>query len=118
MSNKPLILIHGWSDSSASFKLLAKIIETQIGRQVQAINLADYVSMDDEVTLYDLAAAMQAAWLTHKLPTAPNSADIIAHSIGALVIRTWLNYYSKTKPPIKNLLLLAPANFGSALAHK
>lgn len=119
MSNRPLLIIHGWSDSSSSFEKLAKIIESQIGRYVQEVNLADYVSMDDAVTFYDIAAAMQKAWLARNLPTEKGKVDVIAHSAGALVLRTWLQiYYSAGNSPIKNLVLLAPANFGSHLAHK
>ncbi|MDF2867282.1 MAG: alpha/beta hydrolase, partial [Gammaproteobacteria bacterium] len=119
MSNRPLIIIHGWSDSSASFIKLAKLIEAQMGRHVQVINLADYLSMDDEITFFDLAAAMQAAWLAKQLPTQKGSVDILAHSTSALVVRNWLQlYYADGNTPIKHLVLLAPANFGSTLAHK
>jgi pimeloyl-ACP methyl ester carboxylesterase len=119
MSNRPLLIIHGWSDSSTSFNSLAQLIEAQIGRNVQVINLADYLSMDDEITLFDLAAAMQTAWLGKQLPLQKGAVDIIAHSTGALVVRLWLQlYYANGAVPIKNLVLLAPANFGSALAHK
>lgn len=119
MSDRPLLIVHGWSDSSASFKKLASLIETQISRHVQEINLTDYISMDDDIMFFDLAAALQHAWLAKGLPTTPGSVDVIAHSTGGLVVRTWLQcYYVQGSSPIKNLVLLAPANFGSALAHK
>jgi len=119
MSNRPLLIVHGWSDSSTSFTKLAKLIEAQMGRQVQVINLADYLSMDDDITFFDLAAAMQTAWLARRLPMQKDSVDIIAHSTGGLIIRNWLQlYYPHGEAPIKHLVLLAPANFGSALAHK
>ena len=45
--------------------------------------------------------------------------DAIVHSTGALVIRDWLQrHYTPSRVPIKRLLMLAPANFGSPLAHK
>jgi pimeloyl-ACP methyl ester carboxylesterase len=119
MFSKPLIIIHGWSDSSRSFHKLAQLIESQTGRTAQEINLADYLSMDDAISFYDLAAAMQNAWRLSGLPHSPASVDVIAHSAGGLVVRTWLQlYFSAGNSPIKNLVLLAPANFGSQLAHK
>lgn len=119
MSNRPLLIIHGWSDSSTSFTTLARLIEAQMGRHVQVINLADYLSMDDDITFFDLAAAMQTAWHARQLPTEKGKVDILAHSTGGLIIRNWLQlYYPDGDAPIKHLVLLAPANFGSALAHK
>jgi hypothetical protein len=63
---------------------------------------------------------MQAAWKASNLPTSSNCVDVIVHSTGGLVIRGWMNSYwpNGQKPPVRNLVMLAPANFGSPLAHK
>ncbi|MBI3797906.1 MAG: hypothetical protein HY268_13180, partial [Deltaproteobacteria bacterium] len=54
---------------------------------------------------------------------APFSLDVIVHSTGAPVIRHWLHYYLTqvcrgdfARCPIRRLIMLAPANFGSRLA--
>ena len=87
--------------------------------EISFISLADYISMEDEVRFDDIVTAMQAAWDRHGLPTETGSVDAIAHSTGALVIRDWLQRnYEPERAPIKHLLMLAPANFGSPLAHK
>ena len=116
---RPLIVIHGWNDNSKSFLHLAKKLEQTLNRQAKLINLADYISMDDEVTFADIVTAMTRAWHQHKLPTKPHSVDAIVHSTGGLIIRDWLvtNFTAKTAP-LKHLVMLAPANFGSHLAHK
>jgi hypothetical protein len=116
---KPLVIIHGWSDGFASFKRLAHIVEEKLQRKAKHINLADYISMDDEITFDDLVTAMMCAWRKHKLPEVPYSVDVIVHSTGGLIIRDWLvRYFRPDTSPVKNLLMLAPANFGSPLAHK
>lgn len=117
MPERPLVLLHGWSDGAASFRRLARLLAAETGRPVRAIDLADYRSMDDAITFDDLVAAMDRAWTAAKLPREPRSADLVVHSTGALVARMWLAQDPATTP-VHRLLMLAPANFGSPLAHK
>lgn len=117
--NQPLVIVHGWSDHANSFFDLARRLANTLNRPLQAINLADWVSLNDDVTYTDLAVAMQAAW--EKLPhhAQPRHYDVIVHSTGALVIREWMTrFYQPETVPIKRFVQLAPANFGSPLAHK
>ncbi|MFC2150097.1 esterase/lipase family protein [Calditrichota bacterium] len=114
----PVVLIHGWSDDSKAMEPLANYIHDDLGLKTQHINLADYLSMDDSVTFDDINAAMDKAWT---LSRNPKSVDVVVHSTGGLVIRNWLHeYFTKNKlpSPVHRLLMLAPANFGSPLAHK
>ncbi len=119
MSKRPLVIIHGWSDTSASFTALRNYVDSlDLGTPI-VINLADYVSMDDAVRFDDLVAGMRRAWLKVGLPVAPRSVDAIVHSTGGLVIRDWLDtHFAPDASPVHRLLMLAPANFGSPLAHK
>ena len=119
MSDRPIVIVHGWSDAPASFAPLARLLRAKLnGRTVFNIHLADYISMDDEVRFDDVVSAMAAAWERRGLPQDPRSVDAIVHSTGGLVIRDWLQrYYEPNKAPIKHLVMLAPANFGSPLAH-
>lgn len=115
----PIVILHGWSDNSRSFQRLSQFIRSNIASAPVHLYLADWLSMHDDVTYADLAAAMQQAWLALKLPTTPQSVDLVVHSTGALVARHWFTqYYSATSNPIKRFVQLAPANFGSHLAHK
>lgn len=115
----PIVILHGWSDNSSSFKALAHFLQDTFGTAVQPLYLADWLSMHDEISYADLAEAMQKAWLALGLPTMPQSVDIIVHSTGALVTRHWFTrYYTASNNPVKRFVQLAPANFGSPLAHK
>ncbi|MBA4135982.1 MAG: hypothetical protein C0518_01545 [Opitutus sp.] len=117
--SRPIVIIHGWSDRSANFGALRNFVGSLAGGNLFQINLADYVSMDDDVRFDDLVAGMQRAWTDAKLPTKPGAVDAVIHSTGGLVIRDWLDtHFAVGEAPIKRLLMLAPANFGSPLAHK
>ena len=115
---RPIVIIHGWSDRSASFGALRRFIAELSGGNFFQINLADYVSMDDEVRFDDLVAGMQRAWRETGLPEKPGAVDAVVHSTGGLVIRDWLTTYAPGEAPVRRLLMLAPANFGSPIAHK
>ncbi|MBO6812134.1 MULTISPECIES: esterase/lipase family protein [Marinobacter] len=118
-----LVIIHGWSDEASSFNPLARKLtapgpDRLYSSGVRQLRLADYISLDDEIGYNDLVEAMQRAWLKEGLPTAPRSVDVVIHSTGGLLVRHWLtNYFKPETSPIKRLLMLAPANFGSPLAH-
>lgn len=119
MSQNPLVIMHGWSDAGASLVPLAQFLRSKLGRPAQLISLADYVSMDDAVTFRDLVHALDRAWDRHGLPRSPRSADVVVHSAGALIIRDWMSsHFPPDAVPIHHLVMLAPANFGSPLAHK
>ncbi|MCB1650233.1 MAG: hypothetical protein KDI25_11905 [Pseudomonadales bacterium] len=118
---KPLLIIHGWSDEAESFLPLARALEANSGRRVSSLFLGNYISLDDDVQMADLVRGLQRAWEAEALPLAPKSIDVIVHSTGGLIIRDWMaSCFSEQgrTPPINNLLMLAPANFGSPLAHK
>jgi hypothetical protein len=114
-----IVILHGWSDKADSFKDLKAIIGASMGAPPVSIYLADWLSLNDDVTLTDLAEAMQQAWMSRGLSTTPHSHDVVVHSTGALVVREWMTrYFTPDTVPIKHFVMLAPANFGSGIAHK
>ncbi len=123
----PVLIVHGWSDNYESFVPLKTWLASQ-GYPAQQVFLGNYQSMEDHVTFDDLAAGlqmrleeMQKAKTIPEL--APFSLDVIVHSTGGPVVRHWLHYYLEdicqgdlARCPIRSLIMLAPANFGSRLA--
>jgi pimeloyl-ACP methyl ester carboxylesterase len=119
MSKLPILILHGWSGVSEHLKPLSNFLKKS-GFNVVDIWLADYISMNDEITIQDLGQAMGTALKSNKIPEKPHSFDVIVHSTGGLVIRQYLLHYFLGRPqdcPIKRLVMLAPAHFGSPLAH-
>lgn len=119
MSN-PVIILHGWSDDYKSFVPLGRWLATN-GFQVVDVSLGNYLSMNDELTLPDLGLAFVRALNDKGVPQRPRSFDLIVHSTGGLVAREYLRQVCGGKPgnaPIRHLLMMSPANFGSPLAAK
>lgn len=119
MAKNQVVILHGWSDSSKSFRPLAEFLQAH-GYQVVPLWLGDYRSRDDDVRIEDVGKRMEAvlrAQLAAGSLTAPF--DLIVHSTGGLVAREWISaYYGNdiAACPAKRLVMLAPANFGSRLA--
>ena len=117
-----LVIVHGWSDSSRSFRRLGqRLVDEGVAQAVSNVVLGDYVSMDDDVRFSDIVSALERAWNEGQFPDAPHSVDVVVHSTGGLVIRDWMvtrRRGANATNPVRRLLMLAPANFGSGLAHK
>lgn len=115
----PIVILHGWSDDSKSFKPLADFLRGELDAEVTTLDLADWVSLDDEITFSDLRHAMERAWKAHPVLKNTRETRLITHSTGALVVRDWMtHFYTSANVPISRHIMLAPANFGSQLAHK
>ncbi|CAN5425082.1 phospholipase [soil metagenome] len=89
---------------------------------VKEIFLGSYISFHDEVRLNDISRALNNAFKENILPDLKKEEKIICitHSTGGPVLRDWWNRYYKTEESIfsvSHLIMLAPANFGSALAQ-
>ena len=125
-----VILVHGWSvRNTDSYGGLPERLKREAKKDpgldldVRQIWLSKYISFHNEVTIPDIARAFQAA-LEAELGDALERGQrfaCITHSTGGPVIRAWLqqNFYpgSPKAPPMSHLIMLAPANFGSALVQ-
>lgn len=122
-----IVFVHGWSVTNTDTygglpQALRNNVSQQFNIQVQHLMLAKYVSFADEVTIDDLARGMQHAVKSEILPKLSSGERFmcITHSTGAPVVRTWISqYYDRnfSQCPISHLIMLAPANHGSALAQ-
>lgn len=119
--NRPVVLVHGYSDRGASFQTWkAKLVER--GFNAEIINIVTYESLTNEVTIKDLAEGFDRALRTHPTLGDGREFDVIVHSTGMLVVRSWLvadrDKQNERLKRIKHLVAFAPATFGSPLAHK
>jgi hypothetical protein len=118
-----IIFVHGWSvrhtDTYGDFPRW--LAEHGGGHEVQHVYLGKYISFEDSVTLDDIARAFQQA-LEDTLGAAKISEGFacITHSTGGPVVRLWMTLFHGAALgacPLKHLIMLAPANHGSALAQ-
>src|SRR5262249_30970942 len=124
ISKRQVLIVHGWSDSYESFQPLKDLL-VAAGHETRQVFLGTYASMRDDVTFDDLATGLQRrfAEMANGLKLEPFSLDVIVHSTGGPVVRHWLNLYLRdvcggvlSRCPVRSLIMLAPANFGSRLA--
>lgn len=113
----PVLLIHGYSDDAPSF-LRWKQILMDNGYADDDVHLLCYKSLTNEITIKDIAEGFERAIRLQTGLEQDQAFDAIVHSTGMLVIRAWLTNYSKRAKRLKHLIGLAPATFGSPLAHK
>ncbi len=89
---------------------------------VNEIFLGKYISFNDEVRMGDIARAFSAAVEEQLQSIVTNGGRFICitHSTGGPVIRDWWHRYYLNSDyicPMSHLIMLAPANYGSALAQ-
>jgi hypothetical protein len=84
--------------------------------QIVEIDLSRYVTLNDSVTIQDIAHALDRVLKEQHADLLKSGFHVIIHSTGALVIRTWLRLFSRKPSPVNNLVYLAGANFGSGWA--
>jgi pimeloyl-ACP methyl ester carboxylesterase len=121
---RPLVLIHGYSAEGIDFRPVKDALAAK-GIDPQTINICNYISLNNEVTIKDIAEGLDRALRVHPALRDDNQDfDAIVHSTGMLVVRSWLT--NNGAPPdqnrrlarLKHLVGLAPATWGSPQAHK
>jgi len=122
-----LVFVHGWSvvntDTYGGLPAaLVKNASAKLDLQVTHLYLSKYVSFADEVKVDDIARGMQHAIATEVVPKLAKGERFacVTHSTGAPVVRKWIDLYYRgklDKCPLGHLVMLAPANHGSALAQ-
>jgi len=121
-----VVFVHGWSVSHTNTygglpeRLAAEAAAAGLSFTTKEIFLGKYVSFRDEVRIEDISRAFEAALQKEILPLTKTLGRFacITHSTGGPVIRDWWRRVHPTgTPPMSHLIMLAPANFGSALAQ-
>ena len=117
MQRNPVVLVHGYSDDRVAFQVWERILQER-GYDVGMIHACSYRSLTNEVTIKDIAEGFDRALRIRTGLSGEEPFDAIVHSTGMLVIRAWLTAYAGRRERLKHLIGLAPATFGSPLAHK
>ena len=125
MAETVTLIIHGWSDCSNSFVHMKKRLQERGVGTVDTILYGDYESRADNITFNDVVDGLNDQMIQKGLierdGTAISDINVVVHSTGGLVIRHWVwRYYANRIEdcPVKRMVMLAPANFGSPLAHR
>jgi hypothetical protein len=119
---RPLLLIHGYSATGLDFSnLYWALVDRKV--DVKMLNVGNYISLNNEITIEDIAEGLQRAIDLSELNTFEEF-DAIVHSTGMLVVRAWLAHQNMAPAQnprlkrLKHLIGVAPATWGSPQAHK
>src|SRR5271169_5126276 len=121
--SRPLLLIHGYSATGLDFEPLCNALKDK-GIQAVDLNIGNYVSLNNEITIKDIAEGLDRAFRMQPGLNNAQEFDAIVHSTGMLVVRSWLTNYGATVGSndrlmkLKHLVGVAPATWGSPQAHK
>lgn len=132
MANNKIVLVfvHGWSVTNTDTygglpeRLRSEAIAAGMDVVLKEVFLGRYVSFHDEVRLLDISRAFASAVEDQLASVLKDGTRFvcITHSTGGPVIRDWWHRYYQEMPgsgvcPMSHLIMLAPANYGSALAQ-
>jgi len=117
MPRRPVVLIHGYSDRGESF-LRWRDALVSAGYDAHDIPVCSYQTLTNEISVKDVAEGFDRALRERAGLAAGEPFDAIVHSTGMLVIRDWLTTYDERRDRLRHLVALAPATFGSPIAHK
>lgn len=117
MAANPIVLVHGYSAEASAFDHWKSIL-SQRGFDPVSIHACSYRSLTNEISIRDIAEGFDRALRIQAGLDKDEPFDAIVHSTGMLVIRAWLAAYAGRRARLKRLVALAPATFGSPLAHK
>ena len=125
-----VVFVHGWSVTNTNTygglpaRLRNEAPQRGLDIEVRHVFLGRYVSFYDEVRVPDVSRAFESAIADELGPLLANGERFacISHSTGGPVIRDWWQrYYDGVRGsgqcPMSHLIMLAPANHGSALAQ-
>ncbi len=125
-----VVFVHGWSVTNTNtygglpVRLRDEATAEGLDIQVKEIFLGRYISFHDEVRIRDISRAFRTAVADELSSLLKDGTRFvcITHSTGGPVIRDWWHrYYEKDSKneicPMSHLVMLAPANYGSALAQ-
>ncbi|WP_317899293.1 esterase/lipase family protein [Aurantibacillus circumpalustris] len=119
-----IVFVHGYSVTNLDtygelpLRLHSEAIAKGYEAKIENLFLGRYISFNDEVRLNDVSRAMQMA-VEEQIP-AGTRFICITHSTGGPVVRNWWNFFYQNQSatcPMSHLVMLAPANHGSALAQ-
>jgi hypothetical protein len=118
-----VLFVHGYSETSlGAYASFPRVLQAATGIPVDDIVLSAFNSLDDQVSIDDLAAALEdhVGALEANQQWKTETSAIIAHSTGALVARRWMlnrrQSNSSSRIP-SHLVTMAGANHGSSLAQ-
>ncbi|MFN2321545.1 MAG: esterase/lipase family protein [Trueperaceae bacterium] len=118
MTRPPVLFVHGYSSGPGAFDGWRRILRAH-GRDPARLIDVHYESLVHAVSLTDVGEAFAHAIAADARLAPEEPFDALVHSTGMLVVRAWMALDpARHRRRLRHLIALAPATFGSPLAHK
>src|SRR4051794_41958394 len=120
---RPIVLIHGYSADGIDFSSICSELKKRHIDPID-INVGNCVSLNNEITIKDIAEGFDRALRNNPRLNAGQEFDAVVHSTGILVIRSWLTNYGAAVSPkqrgkrLEHPIGVGPATRGSPPAPK
>jgi hypothetical protein len=111
---RPIVFLHGYGGGPAAFDAWRARFAAFGLHEGYAVH---YRTQSDDVSLFDLAEGFDRALAEHPRLGSGRPFDAVVHSTGVLVLRAWLAARPLRRARLGRMIALAPATFGSPLAH-
>jgi Leucine-rich repeat (LRR) protein/pimeloyl-ACP methyl ester carboxylesterase len=115
---RPVVLVHGWNDTAASWEEYRLTFLPAIGLTGYAIDSMDTGFGDGTLVSIDENAQRLQEYIARvKGLTGAKQVDIVAHSMGGLIARRYIaKYMNANTPDVNQLIMLGTPNEGSKTA--
>jgi hypothetical protein len=115
--SKHIVLLHGYSDCASSLEAWRDALIARCP-MIDGVHVASFETLSNELRIADIAEALE--WEVRRVtsPAPDPSLSFVVHSTGMLVVREWLRLFPERRAQLTHLIGLAPATFGSPLAHR
>jgi triacylglycerol esterase/lipase EstA (alpha/beta hydrolase family) len=107
--DRPVVLVHGWAMNRSSMFVLAARLRRD-GRRVYSVNYNSVVAKTD-----DKASELAACLETIRRDSGANRIDLVAHSLGGVLLRAVAKYHGGLDY-FGNVVTLGSPHRGTALA--
>jgi pimeloyl-ACP methyl ester carboxylesterase len=127
---RPIVFIHGYSARGEAFDPLRDALVDyrrtagQTPLDPTYIDICTYVSLNNEITITDIAEGLDRAFRNADKLKDDQEFDVVVHSTGMLVIRAWLANKGSAAltaarlKRVKHIIGIAPATWGSPQASQ
>jgi len=120
----PVVLVHGWAGSPASFGRMKELLESPAGgnHKVELCDYSDWTPFNLSARIEDIALRIRDDCIVAALNKwEAKRVDVIAHSMGGLAVRAWMAdlfpFVGKGYAgEIRKLVLVGVPNYGAAWA--
>ena len=100
-THNPIVFVHGYSDKGASWQTWRDILARRLGLTADDLRTVTYVSLNNEVTIKDIAEGFDRALTVQGGLREGQAFDAIVHSTGMQVVTFVGEGGPETRRPVK-----------------